>query len=209
MEAQFERLGLLAERVEAISPEEIVDTDRVKGYPWLDDQGIVCGLSHIRALRLFVKSEAPLALILEDDAVLSASLPEFLRLGDNGAIAADIVRVETQRAHLLLGERRTIGSDLSMFRNYSWCGGSAAYLLSRTAAMALAKGPWLRRQYADVALFDPCQPVSRRFDVWQLNPGLCDPGEPPLPHKRRDHRSRWKTDPDLADQDHPAGRHKC
>lgn len=172
MEAQFQRLGLDAERVVGMRLDEITAADRVPGYPWLEDDGIVAGLSHLRALATFLDTGGPWALILEDDAVLSARLPELLRIVDTGGVTADIVRVESNRK-ILAAAPQAIGAGLSLFKSYSPTAGAAAYLVSRHAAEVLVAGKWLRQQFADVALFDPGQPVTRRLDVRQLGPGLA------------------------------------
>jgi glycosyl transferase, family 25 len=122
-------------------------------------------------LTAFLETGAPWALILEDDAALSDSVPEVLRLAAEGAIAADMVRFEGC-GPILSGPLTPIGSGFSLCKNYSWSAGSAAYLASRHAAEVLVRGRWLRNQYADVALFDPYQPLARTLDVQQLNPAL-------------------------------------
>ena len=172
MEAQFQRLGLDAERVVGMRLDEITDADRVPGYPWLGDGGIVCGLSHLRALAAFLDTGHPWALILEDDAVLSARLPQLLRIVDAGGVTADMVRVESGGT-IFATSPQPIGAGLSLFKCFTATAGSAAYVVSRHAAEVLVAGKWLRRQFADVALFDPGQPVMRRLDVRQLGPGLA------------------------------------
>src|SRR5207249_2273941 len=82
MEAQFASLGLSAERIEAATPSEISEPDRrawcdPSRATWMTEGEFACNLSHLRAWALILERGLTHALILEDDAVLSASLPRF------------------------------------------------------------------------------------------------------------------------------------
>jgi glycosyl transferase family 25 len=83
MAEQAQRLGLDITFIEAVDGREIdpmtvpeyLHRERVKhGRPSLRPNEVACALSHKRALEAFLESEAPAAVILEDDTVFE---PEF------------------------------------------------------------------------------------------------------------------------------------
>src|SRR5262249_52976752 len=85
MRRQAERLGLEFERIPAVDALNVpVD---LAGYfahvqtgkmPIIDDAAVGCYASHLKALRRFEQTDAPAALILEDDAWLPDNIMQVL-----------------------------------------------------------------------------------------------------------------------------------
>src|SRR3569833_23496 len=83
MEEQFARLGLKATRVRAITPTELTreQLDRhcnPSRGPWLEPGALCCSLSHLEVVRRVAGGSGSPALVLEDDVVISRTLPAFL-----------------------------------------------------------------------------------------------------------------------------------
>jgi glycosyl transferase, family 25 len=85
MRRQAERLGLDFERIAAVDGLNVPDD--LAGYfshiqtgrlPIIDDGAVGCYASHLKALRRFEQTDAPTALILEDDALLGDNIVQFL-----------------------------------------------------------------------------------------------------------------------------------
>lgn len=179
MEAQFQRLGLDAERISALTPQHVTAEQREahcdpRNWHWMTEAELSCSLSHLKALQTFLADGTEYALILEDDVVLSPSLPGFLTALEKTYPTWDILRLETY----LDGQRLMPIPDsqiagISVRRSWSWCAGAAAYILSKKAARAiLESGEFLRLQ-TDGALFNPYESLSRRLTVRHCFPGLA------------------------------------
>ncbi len=144
MSAQLDRLGIEATRVQAIDARLLADQDKweaeTNGNPPDRMIGIgdeACTLSHYKALGAFLATDAPAALILEDDVELAPDTPGLL---------ADmewwppppfgLVKIETTfELPRLLG--RPVGrtpSGRAMRELCRWNGGGGAYMVNREAA---------------------------------------------------------------------------
>lgn len=179
MEDQFSRLGLAATRIEAVTPDELSaeDLDRwcnpARGR-WHTPPELCCSLSHLKATRTLQASEHPYALVLEDDAVLSASLPRFLLAYDAESPPYDLVRIETSLERLRL--KRGAGPDIggvAICSSYSPTAGAAGYVVSRRAAGLASAGREMWLKPPDQVFFNPYEPLPRRLVVRQTDPGLC------------------------------------
>lgn len=98
-----------------------------------------CYLSHVEVMRSFIASDARFALVLEDDALLHASLPAVLR----GLIANperwDMVKLSGVHSGTpVAGVEVAPGHRLAVM--LSRCTGSSAYLLNRRAAERYLQG---------------------------------------------------------------------
>ena len=99
MRRQAERLGLEFERIPAVDALHVpVD---LAGYfahiqtgklPIIDDAAVGCYASHLKALRRFEQTDAPAALILEDDALLPDNIVQVL----DELMAAQLMSCEIQ-----------------------------------------------------------------------------------------------------------------
>jgi glycosyl transferase family 25 len=135
-------LGMEATRVPAVDGRKLtlpmveVDADdyrRCHGRE-LRLSEVGCYLSHLAAMRVFLKSSAPYGAIFEDDAEVHQDLPRVLaELEHNDLRGFDVVRLDYRRpgigfnsAHLDTGHAIRI--------NLTRCTGAAGYVLNRHAA---------------------------------------------------------------------------
>lgn len=139
MEAQLARLGIVAERVEAVPvanvPQHLIEAQQRPGRPWRITPGdLACGLSHQLVWQEIVQRNLDCALILEDDALLAPTLADFVRPGILERTGADIIRLETWASRARLGTREHRVGNTALRELASAQLGSAAYLISRDAA---------------------------------------------------------------------------
>ena len=205
MEEQFAGLGLEATRIEAVTPDELTDADWRPPGKRRDDRlagrALCCSLSHFRALETMCTTEAPWALILEDDAVLSARLPAFLAAIETAPIPARVIRIEAAvRANLTLFPHETMRVGVGLHRYAGWDIGAAGYLISREGAQMVLATKGLRRHEVDLALFHDFTVLSRRLKPLQANPALCIQAE----NLQNGHQPHARSD--LADDRLPATR---
>lgn len=180
MEQQFARLGLKAERIEAVTPrdlsaEEIGRYCNPRKYRWLAQVELSCGKSHLAALEKIARSSAPFGLVLEDDIVLSSKLPGFVELLATSASPADLVKIETDCRPIRQDpvSEAVLSDDhrLVVLRGFSW--GSGGYMVTPGAARKIIDSGELLRCQTDRALFDPQQRLFGILKLRHLSPALC------------------------------------
>ena len=178
MERQFDRLGLSADRVVALTPAQL-PSDRVvrfsdpNKYRWMTTTELACSSSHGLALRAALNSGASLSLILEDDVVLSPELPHFL---DSLAVTSpfDVLRIETNLGPIRISPQRIPLVDGFEGRVATgWCNGSAGYVVNRHAAELLLQGVALFEMPIDEVLFNPYRRIAKKLRIVHCEPALC------------------------------------
>ena len=105
--------------------------------PLLGELG--CYLSHVQAMHLFLASDAPFALVLEDDVLLHDSLPAVLQGLMANPQRWDVAKLSavhrgTPVPYLEVAPGHRLAVMLSR------CTGSSAYLMNRRAAKPYAQG---------------------------------------------------------------------
>ncbi|MEQ1769384.1 MAG: glycosyltransferase family 25 protein [Devosia sp.] len=177
METQLSAIGLTFTRIEAVTPNDLSAAD-IKRYcnswrhHWLTPPELACWSSHLRAMSALLASDAPYALILEDDSILSERVPAFLFAFEVAAPPYDICRLEVIDG--IIRYRRGLDpdiADVAMLRPYGRADGCGAYILSRRAASAILDAPRLRAIAADIILFDPYGPL-RHLSMRHTDPAL-------------------------------------
>ena len=167
-----------ATHIPAVEPSQLTPQTRQKycnpnALNMLSPQQVCCTFSHIRAWEGFLRTGEPHALILEDDAVLSDSLPDFLE--NVAPIEFDLISIEAPYRRLLVekkpGPERVAGIQLRKFRSTSW--GSAGYVISAGAARKLVNSPRLFNLPMDAALFCPLEKPGCELKLFQADPALC------------------------------------
>jgi glycosyl transferase, family 25 len=179
MEARFEGLGIAHVRVAAHTPADVTDDQRrlfcnPRAYRWQSEGELACSLSHVAALQEFLVTGELFAAIFEDDAILSRSLRDFLRIFEQQRPPIDILRIETDNSRMRLAPRPVLQLDgYAVHKLYAAGGGAAAYIVSRRAAQRIVGGDELLANLTDQALFNPHAPLSRDLVVLQLVPALA------------------------------------
>lgn len=176
MEAQLRQLGLAAQRIEAVTPDDINSTllDRHTSRRHVEHATpteLSCTLSHHKALIAFLASDETHALVLEDDVILSRTVPDLLArpLPD-----FDILRLETyfDPQHHFLKRTMTFGQWEAVPIGCR-CAGAAAYIIGRHAAQAVLEAERARSRPYDFVIFYPFRLPGRRLQVLQLKPALA------------------------------------
>jgi GR25 family glycosyltransferase involved in LPS biosynthesis len=177
MEEQFERLGVKGERVEAVTPADIPAADRQRycdrsSLAWLTEAELSCNYSHIKIWRKMLSLGITQALILEDDVILSGSLPMLLDALDKEP-QPGIVRTETLNLPTLLAPgEQDVMPGVSLRRSFHFDNGSGAYVIDHASAAILADLPEMRTTLVDAVLFNPFG-TAHRLRVRYTDPGFC------------------------------------
>lgn len=178
MEQQFAQLGMAAERVEAVTPAEMpaLTRQRKAALPpaeRLSPNEIACSLSHRKAWRMMIERGNPYALFMEDDGVLSASLPAILSDPTLLSPDADAIQFETHRTSALLGRPvPTAMPGLFKHRLMSSSLGGAAYLLTSKFAAELLTDPRIDDVCHDVLIFSREHGFIYNRRIFQMSPAL-------------------------------------
>lgn len=178
MLVRFEAQQLALDRIEAVTPAELTP-DLVKrycnpmAYRWQTAGELSCSLSHQKAMRTFLQTGAPFAMIVEDDILLSPSLAQFLADFEAAPPPIDLLRLETDMSRLRLvpTPERTI-AGYGVQRLHSAGGGAAGYIVSRRAAERIVAGQEILADLTDQALFNPYSRLARQLVMRQLSPAL-------------------------------------
>ena len=178
LEAQLDRLGIKAERIEAILAADLPDDLRQAYLPngqhqRLSVQEFCVGVSHLDAYRRLLSGNDAHGLILEDDIVLSPSLPQFLADFETSAIGTDLLRIETfgSPAQISTRPRETLG-QFGFHSMHGWAWGAAAYVISRAAAQAMLDNTRSLDEVIDRVLYRPHRTVMGAIKRRQLVPAL-------------------------------------
>lgn len=176
MEEQFDRLGMVVERIEATTkdqvPEERMAPHRApRNRNAMSQVEVASVLSHEHAWRNFLETGAEHALILEDDIVMSEGMPHFLDPSLHKDMGVDIMKLETFRRKVHLGRvRRTVEGRWAVRQLLSSHMGAAAYVISRTRAQRTLTDPLARTMTVDRYLFDKRGPVLPAKGIFQVEP---------------------------------------
>ena len=132
--------------VERLPPEMTPEVDRARTHQ-LSDPEIGCALSHAMIYRKIVREQLPYALVLEDDAIPTPRLSEFVQGGHYRNIP--LIQLYHQAAYVRRLGRRQLPGGVQLARLATSCSGSVAYSLSLAAAKALADATRPVRSKAD------------------------------------------------------------
>lgn len=177
MEAQLAGLGLVGKRIEAVTPADLSD-EELDQYcnphraHFLRRKELACTKSHERAWQAIIDAGDQRALVLEDDAELSARLPAFLAGLDQHDV--DIVRLEATGPTIRVFPAvapAIAGIELRPFRSTPM--GAAGYILKAGAARHLLGHPAFRLKQTDLVLYNPFDEPGASLTRLQIVPGLC------------------------------------
>jgi len=182
MVAQFDALHLSFERIDAADAEtvsiaELETTLASRGPLGPFHRGPqCCTLSHLRIYRRFLETDEAYAVVVEDDARLSAKTPRFLENLDWFPSAAGVVKIERfgpEHQHVLVERSISIGENREVARLWSKHTGSAGYIISRNSASAIVQRQQKIDMDIDQLLFNPnVSPLFRALNVYQMIPAL-------------------------------------
>ncbi|WMT92004.1 glycosyltransferase family 25 protein [Pelagibacterium sp. H642] len=175
MEEQFARLGLTATRIEAVTPADIPTEDlarycdETKPFYRRPNQ-LACSLSHEKVWRAMLDAGQPRAVVLEDDGLLSASLPDFLANLDD--VEFDLLRFErSSRKIRLLPAVRTVGPAIALRPFRSTLSGRSGYVIGERAARLMLEDSRAHALGGDRALYDGMR--YKGLVRYHSDPALC------------------------------------
>lgn len=175
MEEQFARLGLSATRIEAVTPADIPAED-LAAYcdttkpAYRRPNQLACSRSHERAWRAMLEAGQTRAVVLEDDALLSGSLPAFL--ADLDDVAFDLLRFErSSRKIRVLRALREVGPGIALRPFRSTLSGRSGYIIGERAARRMLDNPSVHALGGDRALYDGGK--SQGLVRYHTDPALC------------------------------------
>jgi glycosyl transferase family 25 len=155
-------LGLAFERVPAVIGKELTDWRGyvdMETYVWRNRQDeprpgeVGCYLSHLKAMEIFLRTDAPWCMILEDDVEVLPACAEILR-----ALAEkddwDLVKLFHFHSGLPV-RKRALGADHHLVSHLGRTTSSAAYVVNRHAAQTLLKAMLPISEQVDHALDRP------------------------------------------------------
>ena len=180
----LDQLGLKGRRIPAVDARTVTDEELNKRVSLngffraieLDRGAGACVLSHLRALDTFLSaSDAPAALILEDDAELAADLPMFVESIDWWPADAKLVKIETwgKKGRLLSRVCAEPYQGRELRRIAVFVAGACGYIISRDSARYLLDKCRAVIYPMDHVLFDVRNSqIARELRPIQVLPGL-------------------------------------
>lgn len=183
---QLDRLGIYPRRVEALDGSHATGEDfepYVSFNGWarrrhLDLASAACIVSHRFALVRFLgETDAPAALILEDDMTLASDLPTFLTAAESGLSGARLWKLDVMSTD---SRRRTFGSSVGTIQGRylypigGWVAGAGAYLVTRETAEVIVKHCHGVTEAFDHLIFDlRISRLARRLRPVLVQPALA------------------------------------
>ena len=161
MALQLARLGIEATRVAAVDGSAL-ESDRASIGDFIDIRRLsigegACVFSHCKALKLFLQTDAPAALILEDDVRLSADVPALLDGVEWWPAGASLMKLDRYgvKKHMIMGPRTgKTPTGRSLHPLALARAGAGAYLLNRKAATEVLEACRFPALEMDLVLFD-------------------------------------------------------
>lgn len=179
------RIGVAVERIPAVDAHTLCSETR-NCHPLfgeLDLGATACAPSHGLAMHALLRSGAPAALILEDDAQVVQDAALLLNSVDWWPDHAKLLRLEAANHGLLL-HRRPSGqtpNGRALHRLYGSVTGSAAYLINRAGAEIARPAFQAATLPADFLLFNlKISRIARQLKAIQVIPAMAQQAEPLL-----------------------------
>lgn len=166
---QCSHLGIQVTRISAIDAEGIITAGHISAGEE------ACLQSHCAALQEFLKTRAPAALILEDDAELSSALPKVLRSTSWWPDDARLIKLDVvKEKHHLLGRIEGTNPAGNELRRIAMAhAGAAGYLIDRAAAELILSARQDMLMPIDLLLFHLVKsPYARLLKPLQAVPAL-------------------------------------
>ena len=172
MNKQLSALGIPFERIGAVDGSALAQSMLDDHSPMLPGT-IGCFLSHQQVWQQMIKSGESHALVLEDDALLSPRLVDYVHISDWIPDGVDIVRIEGDdiRPVELSSRPAATVAGRGLHKTLSNCHGSVAYILTRRAAEFLLAGSSSLPEPLDLYVFGK-QP-REILKVHQIVPALA------------------------------------
>lgn len=187
MAGQLDAMGLQWQRFPGLDARQDVERE-VSEYVDAKDPivhvppgGRACTAGHFRFWKAFLQGDAPAAIILEDDSLLSPALADFVRSPGAWVDQVDVLNINrkpTRRpVKKILVSTREIPLDdgFAMARLMGPHFGTGGYAITRKGAHKLIDGVQRTSTHVDFLLFNPnLSAFARNEEVYQLYPSLTE-----------------------------------
>lgn len=175
MEEQFERLGIVAERVDAVTAAQ-VDDARMSLHADASDPmtmarvEVACTMSHEKAWKLSIAAKHPLTLVMEDDLVIGDGLKPLLDPALYTKLGVELVKLETTYEPVRIGRALRKVGRFEIAQLLASHIGTGAYIISDDMARRTLSAPGLRKMSIDRYLFSRNGPVIPSRGLLQASP---------------------------------------
>jgi GR25 family glycosyltransferase involved in LPS biosynthesis len=171
-ERQLARIGLVAERVSAVTPADI-PVDRIAAAArHMSATELACSFSHRKIWQMMVDRKLDGALILEDDALLSASIVAVLAVATLPE-TCDALQFESHPTDALLGPPVPLAGGIHRHRLMSSSLGTCAYYITGSFAAKMLARDDLDTLAVDRILFGRGGKTIYLSRIYQAVPALA------------------------------------
>ncbi|PKN16002.1 MAG: hypothetical protein CVU66_02545 [Deltaproteobacteria bacterium HGW-Deltaproteobacteria-23] len=171
------RVKLTVERIEAVDAFD--QSLKSQFEPFLHGEStltyaeVACTMSHRKAWKMLLDSQAPYLAVFEDDVHLSSDISNFLvtNLVPEGV---NLIKIEFPLDKVsYVHKRYATFNGRSLHRLITKAYGSAGYIVSRSCARRLLEVTESSRVPVDHILFSPQSVIWKEFILLQTVPALC------------------------------------
>jgi glycosyl transferase family 25 len=180
IEWQLGQLGLAATRIAAITPQDIAPDLLARYCPGhgphtLSPPELACTLSHLEALRQIAGGEAPFGVVIEDDAILSQSLPDFLAAFEAAHLDFGLIKLDSRPEDIvrILNRPAPVISGTRLAEVISVRVATTGYIAAKAAATQIVGSQGVLAQPIDLSLYHPVSRIVRGIRIRDAEPALC------------------------------------
>jgi glycosyl transferase family 25 len=171
-EQQLARIGLVAERVSAVTPAAIPAERIAAASRYMSATELACSFSHRKVWQMMLDRQLRGALILEDDALLSSAIARVMALPDLAA-TCDALQLESHPTNALLGPPLALVDGVSCRRLMSSSLGTCAYYVTGEFARRVLARDDLDTLAIDRILFGRGGGIIYASRIYQAVPALA------------------------------------
>jgi len=179
MALQFEKQGLLFERVEAVDGRKLSEDELASFVKLSNDWPVAlgptevgCFLSHRKCIQIAATSDEPFTAIFEDDVTLSNGAARLLASDKWIPIDADLIKIDSYGHEVLISNPVSMEGPYAVTRLLSRHLQTGGYILSKNAAKRLVKLMDKVPAPVDHFLFDPADGPFNSFNIYQISPAI-------------------------------------
>lgn len=175
MEQQFARLGIVAGRIDAVTPAEVSDARMAPHSDPANPRAlarveVACTMSHERIWRRQIELGQPFVLILEDDVIMGDGLKSLLAPSIYAGVSAELVKLETFCEPVRVGRALSTIGRFTIRQLLASHLGTGAYVISMDMAERVLADPALQRLSIDQYLFSRNGPIIPSRRLLQVDP---------------------------------------
>jgi glycosyl transferase family 25 len=177
IEQQIKKLDLKAERVSAITPDDInIDEFKKKYVVNISPPELCCSLSHELIWKKIISENNKYGIVLEDDVLLSKHLKTFISMIETSKNNFDLLRIETRLEKVRYAAPKfTLSKHFKARKIHDDVAGTAAYIISKSYCEKLLQYPNRFKLALDQVLFYKKSHGELYGNFLQIFPALAIP----------------------------------